>query len=83
MKAFFSLYFDRLARWIRDVLSTDGNQSSMRLVLLASWGCVLFVWTSLSIFHHAMQPIDGSVLALLGIGTGGKCWQNHVEASHG
>ena len=81
MKASLLLFFGKLSRWIRDVLSSEGDQSSMRLVMIASWGCVLTVWTSLSFWHHAMQPVEASVLTLLGLATAGKCIQNHTGSN--
>ena len=79
MKAFILSYIDRLARWFRDVLGCDSNQSSMRLVLLASWASVLLVFVFLSFKNGKMEPIQDSVLGLLTIVTSGKCFEKHVE----
>ncbi|MDD5349487.1 MAG: hypothetical protein PHQ12_04675 [Chthoniobacteraceae bacterium] len=60
-----------------------GNPSSMRLLLLVSWGAVIVPWAVLSIRAGALQPLPESVVALLSLPLAGKLWQKRLEPTPG
>ena len=64
--------------WIKTLLSSSEDASSLRIVLLLSFTSVIGVWTHLSIEKQALLPIPESVISLLGLLLATK-WAQKIE----
>ena len=72
---------NRLAAWLRRVLSEDnGNPSSVRLVLVGWHVLVGVVWAYLCVRAGKMVPLDASVVQTLAMTLAAKFGQKFTEA---
>lgn len=67
--------------FVRSLFGESGDVSSMRAVFVLATLLIVLAWAVISVHAGALQPLPESIVAALGILTGGKLWQNSQEAS--